>query len=129
MKKVWVNGCFDILHRGHIELLQYAKSCGDHLTVGIDYDDRVKLSKGPERPFNTFADRKFFLEALECVDKVVGFGTDEELKTEIKIESPHIMIVGSDYKDKRVVGREYAKQLLFFERIKGYSTTKILEKK
>ena len=129
MKKIWVNGCFDVLHRGHIELLQYAKSKGDHLVVGIDYDKRVKEAKGPTRPFNTFEDRKFVLESLECVDKVVGFGSDFELRYCIETEQPFCMVVGSDWEGKEVIGREFVKGVFYFSRIGDYSTTKILENK
>ena len=129
MKKVWVNGCFDVLHRGHIELLQYAKSQGDELVVGIDFDERVKDAKGESRPFNTFEDRKFLLESLECVDKVVGFGTDFQLRNCIEREEPFCMIVGSDWEGKEVIGREHVKVVFYFSRIGNYSTTNILEKK
>lgn len=129
MKKVWVNGCFDVLHRGHIELLQYAKSQGDELIVGIDFDERVKAAKGESRPFNTFEDRKFLLESLECVDRVVGFGTDFELRSCIEREEPFCMIVGSDWEGKEIIGREHVKVVFYFSRIGNYSTTNILEKK
>jgi rfaE bifunctional protein nucleotidyltransferase chain/domain len=129
MKKVWVNGCFDVLHRGHVELLQYAKSQGDQLVVGIDFDERVKAAKGETRPFNTFEDRKFLLESLECVDKVVGFGTDFQLRNCIEREEPFCMIVGSDWEGKNVIGREHVKVVFYFSRIGNYSTTNILEKK
>ena len=129
MVKVWVNGCFDVLHRGHIELLEYAKSQGDELIVGIDYDSRVKSAKGPSRPFNTFEDRKYVLESLKPVDKVIGFGSDEELTSCIKKISPLYMVVGSDWKGKNVIGQEYAKNIVYFQRVGDYSTTKILEKK
>ena len=129
IKKVWVNGCFDVLHRGHIELLQYAKSCGDKLIVGIDEDARVKAAKGVSRPFNTFNDRKFVLESLSAVDSVVGFGSDQELEDWIKKINPHCMIVGSDWKGKKVIGGKHANRIIYFDRIGDYSTTKILETK
>lgn len=128
-KTVWVNGCFDVLHRGHIELLEYAKSLGDKLVVGIDYDARVRAAKGPSRPFNTFDDRKYILESLKPVDAVVGFGTDVELEDCIRKEKPSFLIVGSDWKNKTVIGEQYAGQTLYFDRIGDYSTTKILESK
>tara|TARA_A100001515_G_C4586136_1_gene214548 strand:+ start:1874 stop:2272 length:399 start_codon:yes stop_codon:yes gene_type:complete len=128
-KTVWVNGCFDVLHRGHIELLEYAKSLGDKLVVGIDYDARVRAAKGPSRPFNTFDDRKYILESLKPVDAVVGFGTDIELENCIRKEKPSFLIVGSDWKNKTVIGEQYADQTLYFDRIGDYSTTKILESK
>lgn len=129
IKTVWVNGCFDVLHRGHVELLEYAKSFGDRLIVGIDYDSRVRASKGLSRPFNTFDDRRFVLESLRVVDSVVGFGTDVELENCIKKESPSFMVVGSDWNGKKVIGQQHVKKTLYFDRIEGYSTTKILETK
>ena len=129
MKTVWVNGCFDVLHRGHIELFGYAKSLGDILIVGIDSDDRVKLLKGESRPINNQQDRKFFLESIRYIDKVIIFDSEAELSNNIKTLQPDIMIVGSDYKNKKVVGSKYAKQLKFFDRVGDYSTTNILEKK
>jgi rfaE bifunctional protein nucleotidyltransferase chain/domain len=125
--KVFVNGCFDILHKFHIELLNFAKSNGEVLYVGIDSDERVKELKGPTRPIHNQEDRKFLLENLKAVDRVLIFNTEEELIELVKIIKPDIMIVGSDYKNKRVIGSEHAKQLLFFDRIDGYSTTKIIQ--
>jgi D-beta-D-heptose 7-phosphate kinase/D-beta-D-heptose 1-phosphate adenosyltransferase len=127
MEKVFVNGCFDLIHKLHIELLNFAKSHGEVLYVGIDGDERVKKLKGPTRPIHNQEDRKFLLENLKAVDRVLIFDTDEELTELVKIIKPDIMIVGSDYQNKRVIGSEYAKELKFFERIDGYSTTKIIQ--
>jgi len=123
--KVWVNGTFDVLHIGHIKLLQFANTKGI-VRVGIDYDDRVKQLKGITRPINKWKDRKYFLKSIRYVDSVVGFGSDEELEEQIRGYQPDYMIVGSDYKDKKVIGSQYANELLFFERIKNFSTTNIL---
>ncbi|MDA8901370.1 adenylyltransferase/cytidyltransferase family protein [bacterium] len=124
--KVWVNGTFDVLHRGHIELLQFANTKGK-VRVGIDYDERVKELKGEERPVNKWIDRKFLLKSISYVDSVVGFDSDEELENQIKNYNPDIMIVGSDYKNKRVIGSQYVEELLFFDRIEEYSSTKIID--
>ena len=102
MKIVWTNGCFDILHRGHIELLKYAKSLGDYLVVGIDDDARVKSSKGDSRPFNRVEDRMAMLEAIRYVDEVCVFDIDCELTTQILLSNAQIIVVGDDYKDKEV---------------------------
>jgi cytidyltransferase-like protein len=123
--KVWVNGTFDVLHRGHIELFKYAYDFGE-IRVGIDYDERVKSLKGNNRPVNTFEDRKYFLESIKYIGSVVGFGTDEELEEQIKLWKPDYMIIGSDYKNKRIIGSQFTKQLLFFDRIENYSSTKII---
>jgi len=127
MINVWVNGCFDILHVGHIELLEYAKSLGDKLIVGIDVDQRVKELKGQNRPFNTTKDRKKMLESLRCVDVVTFFKDEGELKKHIKKYNIDIMVVGDDYKDKYVVGSELVKDVFFFKKVGGYSTTSILK--
>jgi|TARA_R110000787_G_scaffold280189_1_gene390788 rfaE bifunctional protein nucleotidyltransferase chain/domain len=126
MKVIWTNGCFDILHRGHIELFKYAKSLGDWLVVGIDTDERVKASKGPSRPFNTIEDRIAILESIKYIDEIYVFDTNSELDTQVLLSGAEIMVVGSDYRNKKVIGRRHAQKVKFFDRIKGYSTTNIL---
>lgn len=125
--KVFVNGCFDVLHPGHIHLLNYAKGLGDFLYVAIDMDERVKKLKGSTRPIHNQKDRKFLLENLKAVNSVLLFNSDEQLEGLVKIIEPDIMIVGSDYQNKTVIGSQYAKKLQFFDRIDEYSTTKIIE--
>ena len=127
MKKIFVNGCFDIIHRGHIELFLYAKSLGDQLFVGIDTDERVKSAKGDDRPFNNQFDRKYVLESIECISKVYFFDSNKALENLIKEISPDIMVIGSDWEGKEVIGGKFAKALRYFKRIDEYSTTKILE--
>jgi D-beta-D-heptose 7-phosphate kinase/D-beta-D-heptose 1-phosphate adenosyltransferase len=124
---IFVNGTFDILHRGHLELLNYAKSLGDYLCVGIDTDDRVREKKGPTRPIHSQEERKFFLENLKAVDEVKLFSSDEELEGLVKSFKPDIMVVGSDWKDKSVIGSYYAAKLIFFDRIGDYATTKTIQ--
>ena len=124
---VFTNGCYDILHRGHIELFKYCKSLGDILVVGIDTDEKVKLDKGPTRPFNTLEDRIFLLESIKYIDKVLVFNSKQELIELVKQVDPNILVKGSDWKGKEIVGSEYAKEVKYFERIANYSTTKILE--
>jgi rfaE bifunctional protein nucleotidyltransferase chain/domain len=125
MKKVWTNGTFDVLHVGHLKLLEYAASFGE-LTVGIDSDKRVKELKGLDRPFNNTQDRKYFLESIKFVHNVVVFNSREELIDMVKEFEPDYMVIGSDYIDKPVYGSEYAKELLFFDKLEQYSTTTIL---
>lgn len=127
MKYVFVNGTFDILHPGHMALFEYAKSQGDYLLVAIDADSRVKEFKGPSRPVNKQEVRQRMLECLKFVDKVLTFNSDETLTNIVKEYAPDLMIVGSDYRNKRVIGSEHAKELFFFERDKRYSSTKIIE--
>ena len=128
MIKVWTNGCFDILHRGHIEMLEYAKSLGDVLIVGIDSDERVKKDKGEGRPINSLDDRAIILQSIKYIDRVIEFDSTDELKWLIKDIKPDIMVIGSDWKDKKIIGQEYVDKVDFFDRIEGYSTTDIIEK-
>jgi D-beta-D-heptose 7-phosphate kinase/D-beta-D-heptose 1-phosphate adenosyltransferase len=125
--KIFVNGCFDVLHPGHIHLFNFAKSHGKILYVGIDSDKRVKELKGPTRPIHNQEERKFLLENIKAIDEVFIFNSEEELTHLVKFIKPDIMIVGSDYRNKRVIGSEYAKELKFFGRIDEYSTTKIIQ--
>jgi D-beta-D-heptose 7-phosphate kinase/D-beta-D-heptose 1-phosphate adenosyltransferase len=127
MKKIFVNGTFDIIHPGHISLLNYAKDLGDELYVAIDSDSRVREKKGQSRPINTFNDRKFLLENLKSVDYVLQFSTDQELEEIIKSIDPYIMMVGSDWKGKPVIGSQYAQNLLYFSRIGDYASSKIIQ--
>ena len=128
MKRVWVNGCFDIIHRGHIELINFASSLGT-LMVGLDTDERIKKLKGPERPFNNIADRIYVMQNIKGVHLTTAFHTEDELIYSIKQWAPDIIVVGSDYKNKKVVGSEYCNEIIYFDRIPGYSTSKILEHK
>lgn len=124
---VFVNGCFDVLHRGHFELLKFARQLGTRLVVAIDSDSRVKQLKGSDRPFFNQTDRQFALENLRWVDEVHVFDSEESLRQLTQNLQPHIMVVGSDYRFKPVIGSEHAKELRFFERIPNYSTTQILQ--
>jgi D-beta-D-heptose 7-phosphate kinase/D-beta-D-heptose 1-phosphate adenosyltransferase len=124
--RVWVNGTFDVLHIGHIELLKFASVFGK-VRVGIDTDSRVKEFKGDGRPVNTWEGRVKLMESIRYVYDVVGFSTDDELRQQIKDWETDVMIVGSDYKDKNVIGSELVKEVIFFDRIEGYSTTNTLK--
>lgn len=123
--RVWVNGTFDVLHRGHFELLEFASRFGE-LRVGIDFDSRVKELKGEDRPVNKWLDRVYAITSIKGVHSAVGFATDEDLIDAIIEWKPDVMIVGSDYKDKRVIGSEHVGELVFFDRIEGYSSTNII---
>ena len=125
--KIFVNGTFDLLHRGHLELLNYVKSLGDYLCVGIDTDVRVKEKKGVKRPIYNQNERKFFLENLKAVDEVRLFSNDSELEDLVKSVKPDIMVVGSDWKEKSVIGSYYAAELKYFDRINDYATTRTIE--
>ena len=126
MTRVWVNGCFDVIHRGHIELFRYAKAQGDYLIVGLDKDSRISESKGVSRPINKLEDRGFVLQSIKYIDEVVSFGSDTELEEQIKLASPDIMVVGDDWKNKKIIGGHLVDNKLYFKRLIGYSTTDIL---
>ena len=125
--KIWTNGCFDILHRGHIELFRYAKSLGDELVVGIDTDEKVKLDKGKDRPINNLQDRMYMLQSIKYIDKVISFDSTEDLRNTVKWYRPNIMVIGSDWENGKVIGKEFTDKLVFFNKIKGYSTTNFLK--
>jgi rfaE bifunctional protein nucleotidyltransferase chain/domain len=123
----FTNGCFDILHVGHIRLFEFIKKDCDRLIVAIDSDERIKNLKGPTRPFNSQVDRGYMLQNISSIDEIFIFSSEQELRDLIKKINPDLMVVGADYRDREVVGSEHAKELRFFERIDGYSTTKIIE--
>ena len=109
-------------------MFKYAKSLGDYLIVGIDSDARVTEAKGPNRPINNQKDRKRILEAIRYIDEVIIFNDDADLKKKIKQSKIDILIVGSDWQHKEVIGSKFAKKLCFFSRLQNYSTTNIIEK-
>ena len=128
MTKVVVNGTFDILHLGHLKLLEYARGFPDsYVLVLTDSDRRIKELKGNERPINNEYERSSMLFALKYVDRVEIFDTDQELIDLIKRFEPDIMVKGSDYQDKPIIGAEYCKQIKFYDRLGNYSTTKTIQ--
>jgi D-beta-D-heptose 7-phosphate kinase/D-beta-D-heptose 1-phosphate adenosyltransferase len=124
--KIFVNGTFDILHRGHLEMLRYARSLGDELMVCIDSDSRVRELKGESRPINNQDDRKFMIDSLKWVDRCWVFSDEEELEKIIELYQPDIMVKGSDYKEKNIVGAQYCKEIKFYEHT-GHSTTRLIQ--
>nr|WP_237673233.1 D-glycero-beta-D-manno-heptose-7-phosphate kinase [Halarcobacter bivalviorum] len=126
-KVVFTNGCFDILHRGHVSYLNVAKSFGDVLILGLNSDASVKRLKGEDRPINNEEDRAYILSALECIDYVVIFDEDTPYEL-IKVVEPDILVKGADYEGKEVVGSDIAKQTKLVEFVDGKSTTKTIEK-
>jgi D-beta-D-heptose 7-phosphate kinase/D-beta-D-heptose 1-phosphate adenosyltransferase len=128
MTTVFVNGTFDILHSGHVRLLNTARSLGTYLIVAIDSDERVAKLKGPTRPINTMGERKAMLSNLKAVDEVQIFDSDLELAMLVNQFRPAVMMVGSDWKGKTVIGSEYAKRIEYFERIDEHSTTNIIQR-
>ncbi|MEA2019086.1 MAG: D-glycero-beta-D-manno-heptose-7-phosphate kinase [Campylobacterota bacterium] len=126
-KIVFTNGCFDILHKGHVQYLDKAKSFGDVLILGLNSDASVSALKGPNRPINNEDDRGYILAALESVDYVVLFTDDTPLSL-IQIVKPDVLVKGGDYEGKQVVGSDIAKELKLVQFVDGKSTTKTIEK-
>jgi D-beta-D-heptose 7-phosphate kinase/D-beta-D-heptose 1-phosphate adenosyltransferase len=126
MNKVFVNGTFDILHPGHVALLQYAATLGTVL-VAIDTDRRVRQLKGTGRPFFDQVERKYMLQSLKSVSDVVTFDTDQELEHIILVNEPDIMVKGSDYRGRPIIGEEHVPHIEFFERLNEYSSTKAIQ--
>ena len=126
-KIVFTNGCFDILHAGHVSILEFARNQGDLLILGMNTDASVRRLKGKTRPINKQADRALVAAALQPVDAVVFFNEDTPLNL-IKSIQPDILVKGADYSVQTVVGREYAGKVVLFKLLKGRSTTNIIKK-
>jgi D-beta-D-heptose 7-phosphate kinase/D-beta-D-heptose 1-phosphate adenosyltransferase len=126
MKQIFVNGSFDILHPGHVQLLNYARGQGDGLIVAIDSDRRIRELKGKNRPINCEHDRKLMLENLRSVDSVWIFNSDQELEDICRLYNP-VMVKGSDYKGRHIIGHQYCKEIVFYDRIEPYSTTRSIQ--
>ena len=130
-KIVFTNGCFDIIHRGHVELLKFARSLGDVLVVGLNDDESVRRLKGKNRPINTLEDRAFVLLSIRWVDFVVPFSEDtpERIIREI---SPDVLVKGGDYRIEDIAGANFVLsrggRVEIFNYLEGYSTTSIIKK-
>lgn len=125
-RTVFTNGCFDILHKGHVEYLKKSRELGSRLIVGLNSDESVRRLKGTDRPINSQEDRKAILESLDCVDEVIIF--DEETPYElIKQIRPDIITKGGDYKPEEVVGNDLC-DVVIVPLVEGKSTTKIIER-
>lgn len=126
---VFTNGCFDILHRGHVTYLQASAALGDRLIVGLNSDASVKRLKGPSRPINSDIDRAFVLAALRSVDMVIAFEEDTPAEL-IQMVRPDILTKGGDYNAATVVGHDfvssYGGQVVILPYVDGYSSTKII---
>jgi rfaE bifunctional protein nucleotidyltransferase chain/domain len=129
MTRVVVNGTFDIIHLGHLRLLQYAKSFpNSYVLVLTDSDRRIRELKGSGRPINNEYERCTMLFALKYVDRIETFDTDQELIDLIKGFEPDVMVKGSDYRGKPVIGAEHCKEIIFYDRFKHYSTTDTIQR-
>ena len=131
LKVVFTNGCFDILHKGHVSYLDRARRLGDVLVVALNSDASVSRLKGPDRPINGLRDRMEVMAALECVDFVVSFGEDTPLKTILKLR-PDVLVKGGDWKPEQIVGSHevlgWGGKVRSLRFIEGHSTTRIIEK-
>jgi rfaE bifunctional protein nucleotidyltransferase chain/domain len=130
-KIVFTNGCFDILHHGHLDLLAHAADMGNVLIVGINTDDSIKRLKGPDRPVTNEQDRAFQVASLLCVDAVCLF--DEDTPAElIKLIRPDVLVKGGDYTIDKIVGAEFVKsiggEVAVIPFVQGYSTTSIIDR-
>lgn len=129
---VFTNGCFDILHRGHVEYLAHARDLGDVLVLGLNTDESVKrLNKSPERPINNEQTRATILAALEFVDAIILFNEDTPYDL-IKFVEPNILVKGNDYKAEDIVGYDIVTnnggKVITIQLVDGFSTTKLIEK-
>lgn len=128
---VFTNGCFDILHTGHVELLETARNLGDVLIVGLNSDDSVRRLKGPRRPINPEKDRARILAALEVVDYVVIFGEDTPLEL-IQAINPDILVKGGDYQSDSIIGGDFVEahggKVVVFPSVRGKSTSGLIDK-
>ncbi len=128
---VFTNGCFDILHRGHVQVLVQARELGDRLLVGLNSDDSVRRLKGPGRPLQSEIDRAACLAALACVDAVVVFEEDTPAQL-IAALQPDLMVKGGDYTPEKLSEREVVEagggKVVILPYLKGLSTTELLEK-
>jgi D-glycero-beta-D-manno-heptose 1-phosphate adenylyltransferase len=131
-KVVFTNGCFDILHRGHVEYLCHARDLGDKLILGLNTDASVKrLGKSPERPINSEDTRAIILAGLECVDAIILFDEDTPLEL-ITFVKPNVLVKGNDYKAEDIVGYDVVTknggEVITIQLVDGFSTTKLIEK-
>jgi D-beta-D-heptose 7-phosphate kinase/D-beta-D-heptose 1-phosphate adenosyltransferase len=123
---IFTNGCFDIIHTAHIDLLKFCKSIGDKVIVGLNSDDSIKKIKGDKRPINNEKDRKAILESIKFVDEVIIFSEITPIEV-IKSIKPDIIVKGGDYTPDKVVGNEICKVIIFPYQ-QGKSTTEIIDR-
>ncbi len=124
---VFTNGCFDLLHAGHVTLLQKARKLGDCLVVGMNSDASMKQLKGPSRPLAPFGDRALVMAALEAVDYVVEFKEETPYQL-ISALKPQILVKGGDYAADQIVGRDLVKKVVRIPLVKGRSTSALIQK-
>lgn len=126
-KIVFTNGCFDIIHPGHVKVFRFAKSLGDTLVVGVNTDASVRKLKGPSRPVSDEKSRALVVSAMESVDYVVLFGEDTPIKI-IKRIRPDVLVKGADYSAGKIVGAEYAGKVVRVPLAGNHSTTRLISR-
>jgi D-beta-D-heptose 7-phosphate kinase/D-beta-D-heptose 1-phosphate adenosyltransferase len=124
---VFTNGCFDILHSAHIELLKFSKNLGEILVVGLNSDDSIKRLKGETRPINDINERSKILSLFDFIDYVIIFSEDTPLDI-IKLLEPDILVKGSDYNKDNIIGKEYVKKIVLFDFIQNKSSTRVINR-
>lgn len=128
---VFTNGCYDILHPGHVDLLQRARAMGDFLVLGLNSDESVHRLKGPTRPVNRLSERAFVLAGLACVDCIVAFEEDTPLEL-IKVVRPNMLVKGGDWSVENIVGRDMVEadggSVHSLPLLPGYSTTGLIQR-
>jgi rfaE bifunctional protein nucleotidyltransferase chain/domain len=127
MKTVLVTGTFDLVHGNHIRMLQYAKTFGDYLVVAVDTDERVAERKGKGRPILPLEERILLIREMKSVNMAVSFSSDAMLKSIITGFNVDTIVVGHEYENRTIVGRELVKNVVFFSLPRLTSTTKIIE--
>ena len=125
-KITWVNGCFDVLHVGHIKLFKKAWELGNPVVVGIDGDERIRQAKGNDRPINSLPNRIEFLKSIKYIKEVIPFHSDEDLNAIIKRFSPEYFVIGEEYKDKKIIGKEWVENIVYVPRYGSVSSSSII---
>jgi rfaE bifunctional protein nucleotidyltransferase chain/domain len=126
--RVWSNGCFDLFHYGHLKMLEFASKQGNELFVGIDSDFKIKQRKGNHRPIVPQEQRIEIINNLKFVNKTFLYDSDEELENIIRLVKPDKIVIGDDYKYQNVIGKKYVKEIIFFPKLNGISTSLIENK-
>jgi rfaE bifunctional protein nucleotidyltransferase chain/domain len=131
-KIIFTNGCFDLMHWGHISLLEQAKAMGRLLVVAINDDEYIRRVKGEGRPIQSLEERAAAVMAIRHVDYLIPFGDNAGLERIISIVRPHVLVIGENWRDKKVVGREiveaYGGRVDFVKLVPGYSTTELIRR-
>ena len=127
-KTVFVNGTFDILHPGHVQLFKVARSLGEKVIVATDTDEKIREDKGGGKPVHSAGYRVAMLEAIKYIDTVLTFDNRQELEDLVEMYSPDILLLGDDWRDGEVVGAEFAKEVRFLPRVGGYASSNIVKR-